>query len=168
MLSTEAVQVNGVVSWLWVARYVSIAAIMSGTEWNTPRRIALLVRSESRLCGPGDDRLRTQSAANKWKTRYQRVCGIWKDSAVSDEATLAPLVRGDLDTVSFVRDYVEVRMDYNIVRCMTGPIVRSASGDYRFPESGLRDVLCGLIDSVITRVEINDDAIELHMDSAIW
>lgn len=81
------------------------------------------------------------------------------------EAILAPLMRGDLNTVSFVRDYVEVRIDYNIVRCMTGPIVRTASGDFRFPQPGSRDALCGLIDAVVNRVEVSDDAIELHMDS---
>lgn len=81
------------------------------------------------------------------------------------EAILAPLMRGDVDTISFVRDYVEVRIDYNIVRCMTGPIVRSVSGDYRFPEPGSRDALCGLIDRVVKHVEVSDDAIELHMDS---
>jgi hypothetical protein len=41
------------------------------------------------------------------------------------EDALTPLLRGDLDTVSFVRDYVEFRIDYNVLRCMTGPIVRA-------------------------------------------
>ena len=82
-----------------------------------------------------------------------------------DEAILALLMRGDLDTISFVRDYVEVRIDYNIVRCMTGPIVRTESGDRRFPEPGSRDALCGLIDGAVKEVEVSDDAIELHMDS---
>ena len=74
---------------------------------------------------------------------------IWNDSPVPDEAILAPLLRGELDTVSFVRDYVEVRIDYNIVRCMTRPIVRTPNGDFRFPEPGSRDALCGLIDSAV-------------------
>jgi hypothetical protein len=78
---------------------------------------------------------------------------------------LEPLKHGDVDTVSFVRDYVELRIDYSIVRCMTGPIVRTASGDFRFPEPGSRDALCGLIDRVVKEVEVRDDAIELHMDS---
>ncbi len=81
------------------------------------------------------------------------------------EAILAPLMRDDLDTVSFVRDYVELRIDYNIVRCMTGPIVRTANGDFRFPQPGSRDALCGLIDRVVKRVEVSDDVIEPHMDS---
>jgi hypothetical protein len=84
---------------------------------------------------------------------------------MADPDILAPLLSGDLDTVSFVRDYVEVRIDYNILRCMTGPIVRNASGDCRFPEPGSRDALCTLIDCVVTFVEVSDDAIELQMES---
>ncbi len=43
------------------------------------------------------------------------------------EATLALVLEGDLDTVAFVRDYVEVRINYNVVRCLTGQIVRTPS-----------------------------------------
>jgi len=78
---------------------------------------------------------------------------------------LAPLLRGDLDTVSFVRDYVELRIDYNLLRCMTRPIVRTGRGDIRFPEPGSRDALCALIDSAVSQVAATDDAIELLMDS---
>jgi hypothetical protein len=46
---------------------------------------------------------------------------------------------GDLDTVAFVRDYVELRIDYNILRCMTGPIVTSNGREVRFPNEGSRD-----------------------------
>jgi hypothetical protein len=84
----------------------------------------------------------------------------------TSEADLSPLLRGDLDTVSIVRDYVEVRIPYNVLRCMTAPIVRTESGDCRFPEPGSRDALCSLIDSSVTRVQVKDgDAIELDMDS---
>lgn len=82
-----------------------------------------------------------------------------------DETDLVPLLRGDLDTVSFVRDYVELRVDYNIVRCMTGPIVRVADGEVRFPDPGSRDALCGLIGSDVISAQVNDDAIELVMSS---
>jgi hypothetical protein len=75
----------------------------------------------------------------------------------------APLVGGHLDTVSFVMDYVEFRVNYNILRCMTGPIVRLDSGEYRFPERGSRDALCELIDTVVTVAELHDaDRIELR------
>jgi hypothetical protein len=78
---------------------------------------------------------------------------------------LALLLHGDLDTVSFVRDYVEVRIDCNVLRCMTGPLVRTVTGDFRFPEPGSRDALCGLIDGAVTRAEVTADAIELDLDS---
>ena len=81
------------------------------------------------------------------------------------ERDLAPLLCGDLDTISFVRDYVEVRIDYNVLRCMTGPVVQNKMGDVRFPGAGSRDALCGLIGSAVTRIAVTDDAIELHMDS---
>jgi hypothetical protein len=80
------------------------------------------------------------------------------------EAPLTLLLRGDLDTVSFVRDYVEFRIDYNVLRCMTGPIVRTGGNEWRFPDPGSRDALCGLIDGVVKEVEVTNAAIELRMD----
>ena len=47
MSSAVAVQTNGFGSSLWAARYSSILAIRSGTEWNTPRRRALSVSSRN-------------------------------------------------------------------------------------------------------------------------
>jgi hypothetical protein len=81
------------------------------------------------------------------------------------EDALTPLLRGDLDTVSFVRDYVELRIDYNILRCMTGPIVRTGGNEWRFPHPGSRDALCGLVDGVVKEVQVTDAAIELRMDA---
>ena len=80
------------------------------------------------------------------------------------EDALTPLLRGDLDTVSFVRAYVEFRIDYNVLRCMTGPIVRAGGNEWRFPHPGSRDALCGLIDGVVKEVQVTDAAIELRMD----
>ena len=37
------------------------------------------------------------------------------------DSPFAALVGGELDTVSFVRDYVELRIDYSIVRFLTDP-----------------------------------------------
>lgn len=45
--STVAVQMNGLGSSLWTYRHSSILAIMSRTEWNTPRRSALSVSSRN-------------------------------------------------------------------------------------------------------------------------
>lgn len=75
------------------------------------------------------------------------------------------LTGGELDTVAFVRDYVELRIDYNVLRCMTGPIVISDGREVRFPSEGSRDALCGLIGGVVEKVEITADAIELRMAS---
>ena len=69
------------------------------------------------------------------------------------------VLRGHLDTVSFVMDYVEFRIDYNILRVMTGPIVELTDGRRgRFPEEGSRDLLCELIDTeVVSADQIGDD-----------
>ena len=40
---------------------------------------------------------------------------------MSEENSLGTLVGGELDTVSFGRDYVELRIDYSIVRALTDP-----------------------------------------------
>jgi hypothetical protein len=64
---------------------------------------------------------------------------------------LSRLVGGDLDTVSFVRDYVEFRIDYNVLRALTDPVVEMPDGAiHRFPHPGSRDALCSLIDTTVT------------------
>jgi hypothetical protein len=51
---------------------------------------------------------------------------------------LLSLVGGVSDTVSFVRDYVEFRVDYNVLRAPSPPEIRPPGGrSYRFPEAGL-------------------------------
>lgn len=64
-----------------------------------------------------------------------------------DEA-LSILVGGHLDTVSFVMNYVEFRIGYNILRAHTAPRVELHDGTTAvFPAPGSRDALCRLIDS---------------------
>jgi hypothetical protein len=64
-----------------------------------------------------------------------------------NEHILARLMHGHVDTVSFVRDYVEVRIDYyNVVRCVTGPGSRPGSSAFQNPG---RDALCGPINGVV-------------------
>lgn len=89
-----------------------------------------------------------------------------------DPSYLEGLVGGHLDTVSFVMDYVEFRIDYSILRALTNPIVQLADGQVsRFPEPGSRDALCRLVDSTVIaaaekgeraaddlRIEIETDA----------
>jgi len=85
---------------------------------------------------------------------------------------LQRLVGGHLDTVSFVMRYVEFRIDYNILRALTDPIVRLADGQTgRFPEPGSRDALCRLIDSTVVAAaeagqsERDDFCIEIQTDA---
>ena len=80
----------------------------------------------------------------------------------SIEDGLAGLVGGDLDMVSFVRNYVEFRVDYSVLRCMTGPIVRYRDSEHRFPGLGSRDALCDLISTNIEAVDENDMRISLR------
>jgi len=89
----------------------------------------------------------------------------------ADDA-LRRLVGGELDTVSFVRDYVEFRVDYNVLRALTPPQLRLPDGrSHRFPDAGSRDALCTLIDSSVVdacergsedaddlRIEVRTDA----------
>jgi hypothetical protein len=69
--------------------------------------------------------------------------------AKGDEA-LSILVGRDLDTVSFVMDYVEFRIGYSILRARVDPRVELHDGTTaQFPETGSRDALCRLIDSEV-------------------
>ena len=63
---------------------------------------------------------------------------------------LAVLPGGRLDTVSFVMNYVEFRIGYNVLRALTPPVVLGVGGElHRFPEPGSRDALCRLIDTEV-------------------
>jgi hypothetical protein len=86
---------------------------------------------------------------------------------MGDSSDLTPLVGGHLDTVSFVMNYfVEFRIDDNVLRCMTLPIVISDGKAYRFPGPGSRDALCALIDTTIEAAEIHEgDRLELRTDA---
>jgi hypothetical protein len=70
----------------------------------------------------------------------------------SRDPGLGRLIGGEFDTVSFVRDYVEFRIDYNVLRAITSPQVLLPSGEsHRFPDAGSRDALCTLIDSYVVQ-----------------
>lgn len=84
---------------------------------------------------------------------------------------LRRLIGGDLDAVSFVRDYIEFRIDYNVLRALTSPQIRLPDGkSHRFPDPGPRDALCTLIDSHVVEAcergsdEGDDLRIEIHTD----
>jgi hypothetical protein len=71
---------------------------------------------------------------------------------VDGDKALAILVGGHLDTVSFVMDYVEFRINYNVLRAVSDPAVQLPDGSlHRFPRPGSRDALCTLIDSTVAR-----------------
>jgi hypothetical protein len=60
------------------------------------------------------------------------------------------LVGGEFDAVSFVRDYVEFRVDYNVLRALAPPQIRLPDvHSHRFPDFGSRDALCTLIYSPV-------------------
>lgn len=84
---------------------------------------------------------------------------------------LAVLRGGHLDTVSFVMDYVEFRINYSVLRTLVPPIVQCADGRrVRFGDPGSRDALCRLIDTTVeSAAEVGDEAtgnrrIEVRVD----
>lgn len=78
---------------------------------------------------------------------------------------LQQLVGHDIDTVSFVRDFVELRIDYSIVRShavTTGTIDDVA---WRFGDPGSADVMCRYIGRYITSIDVVDgDRITMHLE----
>jgi hypothetical protein len=73
---------------------------------------------------------------------------------VADDA-LGRLIGGHLDTVSFVMDYVEFRIDYNVLRALSPPRVALHDGTTAaFPEPGSRDALCRLIDTDVAQAQL--------------
>lgn len=82
------------------------------------------------------------------------------------------LVGGDVDAVAFVRDYVEFRVDYNVLRALTPPQILTPDGQlHRFPHAESRDALCTLIDAAVVAAEelgsdeTGDPRIEVRTDS---
>jgi hypothetical protein len=74
---------------------------------------------------------------------------------VADDDGLGRLIGGHLDTVSFVMDYVEFRIDYNILRALNPPRVELHDGTAAsFPEPGSRDALCQLIDTEVAQARV--------------
>ena len=74
--------------------------------------------------------------------------------------------------MSFVGDYVEFRIDYNVLRALSMPQIVTPTGqEYRFPDAGSRDALCTLIDSSVVeasehgREDAGDRRIEVRTDA---
>ncbi|MDQ2761439.1 MAG: hypothetical protein M3Y17_13710 [Actinomycetota bacterium] len=87
-------------------------------------------------------------------------------------ASLSRLRGGDVDTVSFVRNYVEFRIDCNVLRALVPPEIQLADGRrFKFPAPGSRDALCSLINATVESaievgtVDSDDWRIEVRTDS---
>lgn len=79
------------------------------------------------------------------------------------------LVGGELDTVSFVRDYVELRIGYAIVRAITSPNGIVDGVAWHFDDEGAADVMRRYIGRTVTAVElIEDHHIRLMFGSDAW
>ena len=65
----------------------------------------------------------------------------------------ASLVGEELNTVSFVMDYIEFGFNGPVLRALTRPIVDIGGELPRFPDPGSRDALCQLIGRTVTAVE---------------
>jgi hypothetical protein len=73
------------------------------------------------------------------------------------EHPLGSLVGTELDTVSFVRDYVELRIDYSIVRALTYPSGTIDGRAWRLGDEGVADVMRRYIGRKVADVEVVED-----------
>ena len=73
------------------------------------------------------------------------------------------VVGGELDTVSFVSDYVELRIDYSIVRLLTDPSGSIDGDDWRLTGTAGADTLRRYIGrSVVEADFVEDHHLILH------
>src|SRR5438132_5217308 len=72
----------------------------------------------------------------------------------SDDPT--GLVGEQLNTVAFVMDYVEFKLNGPVLRALTNPIVQSSGVRVRFPKAGSREALWSLIGSEVVAVTIRE------------
>lgn len=85
------------------------------------------------------------------------------------EDPLGILVGQDVDAVSFVRDYVEVRIDYSIVRALTAPSGTIDGIAWRLGDDGAADVMRRYIGRTVAQVEVSEDQrIMLTFDRDTW
>ncbi len=71
--------------------------------------------------------------------------------------------------VSFVRDYVELRIDYSIVRALTEPTGSIGGIRWRGDEAGSADLLRQYIGLTVEAAEVvEDDRISIRFDSQDW
>jgi hypothetical protein len=71
-----------------------------------------------------------------------------------DASGLDALGGHDVDTVAFVRDYVELRVDYSIVRALTEPTGTVDDTEWHFGTPGAADLMRRYIGRVVVAVEV--------------
>jgi hypothetical protein len=75
------------------------------------------------------------------------------------------LVGHELDTVSFVCDYVELRIDYSIVRLLTDPSGSIEGDDWQLTETSGADMLRRYIGRSVVEVDfVEDHHLLLHFE----
>jgi hypothetical protein len=74
-----------------------------------------------------------------------------------DHGPLAMLVGYEVDMVSFVRDYVELRVDYSILRFLTGPTGYIDGINWRLADEGSADRLRRYIGLTVSAVSVVED-----------
>ncbi len=79
---------------------------------------------------------------------------------------LESLIGRQLTEVAFVMDYVELRFDGPILRALASPTVQREQTDWKIPDPGARDALCGLIGNLVEEAEDLSDEICITMSSA--
>ena len=67
---------------------------------------------------------------------------------------LEQIVGKEIDTVSFVRDYVEIRIDYSILRALTNPTGSVDKITWRFGDPGSADTMLRYIGRWVFAVEV--------------
>jgi hypothetical protein len=82
---------------------------------------------------------------------------------------LGGLIGQELDTVSFVRDYVELRIDYSIVRALTDPRGTIDGIPWQFNDERAADMMRRYIGRTVAAVEVRQDQrILLTFDRDAW
>lgn len=72
------------------------------------------------------------------------------------EVQLQDMMGESVSAICFVQDYVELHFDGPILRCLIGPVLKSAGFNGMFPENGSRDALCALIGQPVQTLSLDD------------
>lgn len=81
-----------------------------------------------------------------------------RQSARVTDSPLESLIGRELNTVSFVRDYVELRIDYSIVRLLTDPSGLIDGNAWHLAEANGAGTLRRYIGRTVTAIEFDEHA----------